>query len=232
MKKSPSRVARFLSGKGFYLVLAGCMVAIGFAAYSALDAIAPPKESTEPSPKQSYEQSNDTYTVPSTNPTPVTTPTPATTQKPTEPVAEEQPVPADAPAVAEKFTAPFKGTVLKDFDDKTLQYSKTYEDLRLHTALDLCPQDGLLVNSCGDGTVASIDEGTAMGTVITVDHGNGLFLRYCGVKNVKVAVGDTVSMSQPLAEIGVVTNECADEAHLHLEASRDGTPISPATLFE
>jgi hypothetical protein len=38
MKQNKSKIIKFLNGKGFYIVMAVCMTAVGFAAYSAMDA--------------------------------------------------------------------------------------------------------------------------------------------------------------------------------------------------
>jgi stage II sporulation protein Q len=103
--------------------------------------------------------------------------------------------------------------------------------MRLHTGTDILATDSLLVKSCGSGTVTGIDTDTIMGTVITVDHGNGIYIRYCGIKNVNVNVGDTVTVESSIGEIGTVTSECAEQAHLHLEVIKDGNPIDPAVLI-
>jgi murein DD-endopeptidase MepM/ murein hydrolase activator NlpD len=103
--------------------------------------------------------------------------------------------------------------------------------MRLHTGIDLVPFESLVVYSCSDGRVASIDIGTVMGDVITVEHANNIFIRYCGVKNIKVSVNDTVTADTPLAEVGTVTGECAEQAHLHLEVLENSEIIDPSTII-
>lgn len=232
MKYYKSKTARFLNGKGFYFVMAVCMIAIGFAAYSAMDAARlDDKTPTHDFSDSSNEEIQNEITLEPVKPDmtePVEEPTPTTDSE----TSSEQTTAVDNAAVAEYFFSPLEnGSISKAFDGETLQYSATYNDMRLHTGTDIIPDESLLVNSCGNGTVASIDADTIMGTVITIDHGNGIYIRYCGVKNVKVAIGDVLTSDTAIAEVGTVTSECAEEAHLHIEVIKDGNPIDPATLI-
>ena len=222
MKYYKSKTARFLNSKGFYLAMAICMIAIGFAAYSAMDAIRLEDTTKQPSVSES---------APDITPNPQAD----TEQQPqiiqTEESKEELTAEVDGETVAEYFSAPVEGTVSKGFDQITLQYSATYNDFRLHTAADIIPLDSYVVNSCSNGRVASVDTDTILGTVITIDHGNGIYIRYCGLKNVKVKAGDIVDATTVIAEIGTVTNECAEEAHLHIEVIKDGTAVDPTSII-
>ena len=82
------------------------------------------------------------------------------------------------------------------------------------------------------GTVVGVDENTNYGTVITIDHGDGIMLSYCGVKNVTVKQGDIIEAEEIIGEIGTVLNESADKPHLHLELMVEGEYKDPLTLFD
>ena len=230
MKYYKKKNARF-SGISFYIIMAVCMIAVGFAAYSAMDAARMNNNSDDTSYSE-YSNSQDSNEQ-------------SIILEPVNP-NEEESLSNEATSDTQKgvtvdvenetkepyFTSPLEDfDILKEFSSDTLQFSATYNDMRLHTGVDLVPFENLLVLSCADGTVTSIDQGTVMGTVITVDHGNNVYIRYCGVKNVKVEVGATVSANTALAEIGTVTSECADQAHLHLEVLQNGNPVDPLSVI-
>lgn len=49
------------------------------------------------------------------------------------------------------FILPVGGKILKDYDDRNLQYSETYKDWRLHLALDIAANKGTAVFSACKG---------------------------------------------------------------------------------
>jgi murein DD-endopeptidase MepM/ murein hydrolase activator NlpD len=130
------------------------------------------------------------------------------------------------------FVMPIEGNILKPFSEDTLTYSATYKDMRIHTGVDIAPTVANVIVSAFSGTVIGVDENTNFGTVITIDHGDGIVLSYCGVKNVTVKSGDRVEAQEIIGEIGTVLNESADKPHLHLELMVDGQYKDPLTLFD
>ena len=213
MKYYKSKTAKFWSGSGFYLVLALCMVAIGFAAYSAFDAIRlddSQKETTEIRQEIKNEIKEETNEE-----------TPQITVTPTETETEEK-----------YFVSPLKnGAVAKPWSNDTLQYSLTLGDMRIHLGTDIVPTDETAVCSVFSGVVLGVDQSTELGNVVSVDHADGIVVRYCGLKDISVKVGDSITAGQKLGEVGIVTNECADEEHLHIEVLKDGEQINPATIL-
>ena len=227
MKYYKKKTAKFLNGAGFYIVMAVCMIAVGFAAYSAMDAARMNNNSGDTSYNENSEENNSQDIV--LEPvSPQEDILPTTEQENT----HEQTSEVDTKTEEPYFTPPLKNyEISKEYSKDTLQYSATYNDMRLHTGIDLVPFESLVVYSCSSGTVASIDTGTVMGDVITVEHENNIFIRYCGVKNIKVKVGDTVNADTPIAEVGTVTGECAEQAHLHLEVIENSETIDPLSII-
>ncbi len=223
MKFYESKTAKFLAGKGFYIVLAVCMAVIGVAAYSAMDSASPGTVQEE---SGGSEQNSEV--IPSV---PVTPPKnselPVTYDEPQDSEATD----VDGEGEAPYFIEPISGTVSKHFSDTSLQYSQTFKDMRIHTGADITPVDATVVVAAYSGTVKSVEENTVYGTVITIDHGDGIVLKYCGVKNVTVQSGDMVDAGEIIAEIGTVVNECADKDHLHLELILNGEFSDPMKLF-
>ncbi len=229
------------SRRGLYTAAAFALIAAG-AVIWYVTAGAKNRPETAPDfsvPQPSYYDENSTYTD-STPPetssdvageaedvpyeseeTPESEPGTASEQTETKPQKKE-------PA---RLTRPLDGKVLKKYDDKTLQYSATYGDLRLHKGTDIAAEAGAEVITAGAGTVTGCEENALLGKTVTVDHGNGRVLRYCGLEKVAVAQGDSLIAGQTIGTVGSVPEECADVPHLHLEATLNGKPVSPDELF-
>lgn len=223
MKFYKSKTAKFLAGKGFYLVLAVCMAAMGIAVYSVLDAT----DITQPQENSSINESSQAPILPSV---PIEQEPSSIEEEPQNSSQETEPV--DNEGVATFFMLPLNGEILKHYDETQLQYSATYNDMRLHTGTDIKPTDSKEVVSAGDGTVSSVEENTVLGNVITVEHGGGVVIRYCGIKDITVNAGDIISAGFVIGQVGAVTNECIDEEHIHIEVFKNGKPVNPEEFFD
>lgn len=125
------------------------------------------------------------------------------------------------------FALPLKGDIVKQFDPERLQYSETYGDMRLHNGIDILAEDGSPVKSAAAGTVKSIEENALWGKVVTLDHGNGIISRYCGLSDTSVNEGDEVKLGKVIGTIGEAPCECLDESHLHFEIMNGDIYLSP-----
>lgn len=222
MKFYKTKLSTFLLGKGFYLVLAVCMAAMGMAVYSALDAVNPVEPEQNSSIQESVPEEPDSFPVEENE----------NNGSSEQPLAEEETEPVDNEGVATFFMLPLNGEIIKSYDSEHLQYSNTFNDMRLHTGTDIKPQSTTDVISAGNGSVLSVEENTVLGNVITIDHGNTVTIRYCGIKDITVAVGDTVEAGYVIGQVGTVTNECSDEEHIHIEVYKNGKQINPEEFFD
>lgn len=213
----------------FYIILAICLAVIGIAAWFAFSKMADTKPDVKSDmPNNEYNSNNSSYNDNSDilEPTPQT-PTPST------PTAEEpEDVPYEEPAPQKAYTMPVNGEISKDFSENILQYSATFGDMRIHNAIDIACKDGTLVSALTDGKVLSVEQTANLGSVITIDHGDGLIVKYAAIKDVKVKNGNTVQMGDTIGAVTTVPSECADQSHLHIEAYKDSSAISILTLFE
>lgn len=227
MKFYESKVAKFIAGKGFYGVLAVCMLIIGVAAYSAMDK----NENTplgEESKNSSIIENEDDYIIPAVPNEDEDTDSENNGSSSQNLEATDVTDETNPPI----FTLPVSnGKILKHYSAEALVYSNTYKDMRIHTGVDIEAGQDNAVLSAFSGTVIGVDEDTVYGTVVTVDHGDGITLHYCGLKNVTVKNGDVVDGQEVLGEIGTVTNESADRPHLHLELMINGEYSDPMTIF-
>jgi murein DD-endopeptidase MepM/ murein hydrolase activator NlpD len=227
MKYKETKISKFLNGKGFYLVLAGCLIATGIAAWTALAGVSGP--GTAETPNSSMNQSS--------------TPAPEidqvqqnTSDQPyddEEKSSENKETIVDEPVVAENFIYPLSGSTLKAYSDDELIFSKTFGDMRLHIGLDIEGEKGQAVKACGNGIVTKIATDTFLGKYVEVDHGNGIVARYCGLaENLSVTEGNIVSAGTKLGLLADVPCECEDETHLHLEFYKDEYPVDPVAIIE
>lgn len=224
MKITKDKISDFLKGRGFYLVLAFCLVATGVAAWTAWAGSATP-DTAEKTPISSdiTSSAEDTEQVQQENES-----EPYSSEESSE---EEQIVLPDV--VAENFVYPLNGNVLKSFSVDELQFSATFGDLRLHTALDIECEPGSTVSACGNGTVVAIIDDPMLGRYVEIDHGNNIVARYCGLsENLSVKEGNIVSAGTKLGLIGTIPSECADKTHLHLEFYQDEIPVNPEAIIE
>ncbi len=231
------KIIKFLSGKNFYIILAICLIAVGVAGWSVFDTISNIDDTGD---NQSYIENTPSYNepvipenIPEDVPEENTIPdSPAQNEVSDVPYSEpEEPTPANP--VAESFISPIEGTVLKRYDDIALQYSATYGDMRIHLGLDIKAAADTDVVSCGSGTVIKVYDDNLLGRVVEIDHGNGITVKYCGLAdNVTVSVGDTVNQNEKLATLSGVPSECADEMHLHIEATKDGKSADPVKILK
>ena len=100
---------------------------------------------------------------------------------------------------------------------------------RLHRGLDLRGAIGDLVLSIGDGRVEFVGHDPLLGTMVIIDHGDGLTSLYGHLSDVLV-VSDAVV--QRGAAIGLVGNTGRSAApHLHLTVKLDGRAIDPLEVI-
>ncbi len=133
---------------------------------------------------------------------------------------------------AKSYTMPVNGDILKDFSTDTLQFSQTFGDMRLHPAVDVACKEGTFISALTDGKVLSVEESITLGDVITIDHGDGLIVKYACVKDAKVKAGDKVKGGDLIGKVGTIPNESSDQPHLHLEATKNDKPISILDFFK
>ncbi len=218
----------------FYIILAVCLLVVGVAAWFAFSNMAdttPNVTSNIPSSKPQTNEYNNNSSSYNNNENIVDDG--IENVIPSEPTADEVvDVPYVEPEPQKSYTMPVNGEILKDFSTSTLQYSATYGDMRIHNAVDIACKDGTIVTSCSDGTVQSVEKSATLGNVVTIDHGDGLVIKYAALNNVSLKSGDAVKGGDNIGTVSTVPSECADQSHLHIEAFKDAKSISILSLFE
>lgn len=164
-----------------------------------------------------------------------------TTAAPTEPAAPTQTQPDEQAVVAqedgitraEHFSLPLLSEVDKPFSGGDMVQSKTMGDWRVHNGVDFRGTVGDQVRAVNNGVVKAVYDDVLWGTVVEIDHGDGLVARYCGLgKGSTAAVGDKVKINDRIGNLGSIPVESADEVHLHFELRQDGTAVDPMPILE
>lgn len=122
-----------------------------------------------------------------------------------------------------------KGSVIASFSIEALSYDETMGDWRIHDGLDISAALGTQVLATASGSVSAVYQDDLMGTVVVVDHGNGLTSLYANLSEVPtVAVGDSVSTGSILGTVGdTAAAERGRDAHLHFAMYQNDLPIDP-----
>ena len=129
---------------------------------------------------------------------------------------------------AESFTLPIDTQVLKDYSDSQIVYSKTTDDWRSHNGIDFSGNMGDPVIAVNNGIVTEVYSDSLWGTVVVIDHGDGLIAKYYGLGNGStVKVGDQVKINQKIGNLSEIPIENADGIHLHFETTLDGMTVNP-----
>ncbi len=219
MKKinfSTSKIAKALTGKGFYVALCLSVVAVGTAAYVAYSATVT-KLTKEPS-----------ISLPEANNPAVTDWDFGQVNKPQEDVPMDA-VPDNAEVAAQPFVMPLNGEIINPYSYGELVKCSTTGIWKTHDGVDIKGDLGAEVKSMTGGTVTQIYEDPLWGVCIVIDHGNGYEGHYYNLNKVlPVKVGDTVSAGTVIGAIGDTAEvELAEPSHLHFGLKLSGKWVDP-----
>lgn len=240
MKKSfYHKVGDFIEGKGFYIVLALCLAAIGVSGWVLISSLNMEQE-------QVPVAGNASITV-----TPAPTPAATVTVTPQKPVLTATPKPtataaavASTPAPTPQPTAtpkaaptslawPVVGEVLTGHSLETLAFDATMGDWRTHTGLDIAAAVGTEVRAPAAGEVVLVTQDVMLGTTVVIDHGGDLRTTCANLAATPtVEVGDQVSVGDIIGAVGeTAISESALPGHLHFSVTRGGEPVDPMELL-
>ena len=210
------------NGKGYYIALILCAVAIGISGYlyyrnanndtqlSGQDATV---SATVPEGDQDIQ-------VVATQPQPSAASTPGATE-------------ASAPRKPLKTASPIEGETISVFAMDTLSYNQTTRDWRVHNGIDIAAEEGTPVCAAADGTVYTVYEDDTMGMTVVIRHDGDYATQYSSLgAEVLVEPGDTVELGQAIGCAGQsALLESAIGSHVHFSVSCDGEPIDPVEFL-
>lgn len=127
------------------------------------------------------------------------------------------------------FIRPVAGEIAVEYAPETLIYNKTMGDWRVHAGIDIETAIGTKVLACANGTVTEVRSDDLLGTVVTIDHGDGLVSLYANLAAVPtVKAGDAVTVSSVIGAVGnTALGESGEVQHLHFAMTKNGSPVDP-----
>ena len=215
--KSRKKFGNFsLSGKGYYIALILCAVAIGISGYvyyrNANQQDAQMQIPTEDAGM--LQDGQDDIPAAATQPG-------DTLQNPTDPY---HPI---------KTGAPLTGETIYDYAMDVLSYNETTRDWRTHNGVDIAVEEGSVVCAAAEGTVYTVYEDDTMGMTVVIRHQDGYITKYASLaQEVSVKAGDTVTMGQKIGYVGsTALLESAIGDHVHFSVTRNDEPVDPSEFL-
>ncbi|MBQ1769601.1 MAG: M23 family metallopeptidase [Turicibacter sp.] len=148
----------------------------------------------------------------------------------------------------EVIKSPLEGeevTVAKSYYDQTadtttqvnsLFYYKVGETMYSHESKGVSLKDTnnetVNVVAALSGKVASVKDEILKGTVVTIEHENGVETVYTGVYNVNVEAGDEVEQGTVLGKTGLSQLEPDSGNVIHFEVLKDDVKVNPETVID
>ena len=225
-----------LSGTGFYLLLAVCLVTAAVSGWFLLFGRDEPAQEETPPPAAVSAPVENAY-VPEPEPEedepPVEASAPVEVEiVPTMPEVEidDTPVMAEPPRLV---VEPLKGEVLMAFSVDQLVYSPTLADWRTHDGVDISAKPGTTVLAATAGTVASVEDHPLMGTTVVIEHEGGYATTYANLQaKPTVEPGELVTAGQIIGAVGTTASaEAAQSPHLHFSVTRNGEAVDPSEFL-
>lgn len=227
MKYSESgKKRKKISPNGIYAIVACCLIALGGASWLAVARVTSGNKSTDSLESVIPESSNNDEANSKADKAPSNTDGEDVN-------AEKSDIPYEAEQSTDKveekqsFSLPVSGDIIKGYSEASLQYSKTYGDMRLHTGIDIKCEKNAQIKAASQGTVCDIREDSALGKTVVIDHGNGIKILYCGLESINCRIGTAVGSEDIIGTAGTVPCECSDGVHIHIAATVDGKTVSP-----
>ena len=216
---------RGFAGKGYYIALILCALAIGITGY--MFARNPQQEDIRSAADQPAPEPAEAATVYHT--------------EPDLPVIATQPQPDAAAAAATEATekkamevlSPLSGDTLSGYAMEALSYNQTTRDWRVHNGVDIAAEEGASVLAAADGTVFAAGKDETMGYTVAIRHPGGYTTHYsCLQETLCVNPGDTVTAGQIIGYVGsTALVETALGSHLHFAVTNQGSAMDPAEFL-
>ncbi|MBQ6851860.1 MAG: M23 family metallopeptidase [Oscillospiraceae bacterium] len=214
-----------ISGKGYYIALILCAVAIGISGYLYYRNANDIGGSIQNNPMSSDNQGNGDVQAVATQPS---------DQQPTDGTqGTEQTDPIVLPPRPYKTTAPVNGQTAAEYAMDCLSYNQTTRDWRVHNGIDYAAEAGTPVVAAADGTVYTVYDDEAMGVTVVISHADGYVTKYSSLaEEVQVQPGDTVEMGQTLGCVGnSALLESAIGDHIHFSVTYNDRYVDPADFL-
>jgi murein DD-endopeptidase MepM/ murein hydrolase activator NlpD len=212
------------NGKGYYIALVLCAVAIGISGYlyyrntNKTDDEQPAAQVSNQQDQQSQQDVQAAATEPNGSAQVIV------------PGEQEE---VTIPPVKRKVVAPVSGTTIAPYAVDALAYNQTARDWRTHKGVDIAAEAGTAVVAAADGTVYSVYEDDTMGMTVVIVHEGGYATYYASLaETVAVKPGDTVSAGDPIGVVGCTALlESALGDHVHFAVTCNDQSVDPGEFL-
>ena len=124
---------------------------------------------------------------------------------------------------------PLGNKISKEYSNGELTKNETTDDWRTHNGADIVGNEGDEVKAICDGEITAVRDDALWGTVITINHSNGIIAVYSGLqKGSTLQPGAVVKANEKIGILGEIPIEKDDGIHLHIEIMKNGTLVSPS----
>lgn len=219
---------RNIAGTAFVSIIACCLLIIGGAAWFALSTYQK-KDTTPDITKNEYSSNSPSYTE-SEPQIPLKEESVAESVE-NEPYTSQSTV-SEPKEKAVIFNMPVEGEIIKDFSSNQLQFSETFGDMRLHTGIDIACKAGTRVSACADGEVQLLEKSSEYGNILTINHGNGIIIKYSALDKITLDVGDKVTAGDIIGVSSTVPSECSEKEHIHIEIFKNEKAVPLSEIID
>ncbi len=214
------------NGKGYYIALVLCAVAIGISGYLYYNA----NTNTNHDPQMQQPDAAVGATLGAQQPT-----EPGATQPTQNEGQAGQPTKPTLPTERKKIktSAPVAGETVATYAMESLSYNQTTRDWRVHNGVDIAAEAGTKVRAAADGTVYTVYADDTMGTTVVIRHADGYVTQYSSLaEDVSVSAGDTVTCGQTIGCVGqTAILESAIGDHVHFSVTWNDKIMDPAEFL-
>ena len=133
----------------------------------------------------------------------------------------------------QSFQMPVDGEISLEYAMDHLVYSKTLEEWRAHSGIDIAADRGTPVKAVADGVVCDVKNDKFYGITVVIDHENGLKTLYRNLASDEtVAVNQKVKQGEIIGSIGnTAMDEASEQPHLHFEVLKDDVNEDPTSYL-
>ena len=230
-RSSGGRLETFFNGKGFYIVLFLCAAVIGASAWMMAAGERAMEESEISVMNRDEEERLETVVIPPLEESAAVEVTvPAEPEPPAEAPAEAaEPAWSESESAPAVYVWPLTGEIERGHSTEALGYDTTMRDWRTHAGIDIDAAPGSTVTAAHEGVVSRVWKDDLLGTVVCVDHGDGVATLYANLEEVPaVQIGDWVEPGSVIGAVGTTALcEIGQPAHLHFAVTVDGLSADP-----
>ena len=229
-----SKFARFASSKGFYAVLAACLIGAGAsAAYFLTEDNTVDDTPQMPSQKMEVKSEQQPETLPKSQEIVFKPEEKKVKETPPQKNNEKEKKEISVSKASPMGTLPCKGEVKEGFSNGELIKDETMGDWRTHNGIDIMASEGSDVVAFASGKVKDIRNDSLWGTVVEIEHQGAVVTKYCGLnENVKLTKGDSVKSGETIGKIGFIPAESTKGSHLHFELIEKGKYKNPMEFIK